>query len=283
MTMRLLEFPAMGTTVTAMAATPEGLASTRRWFAEIERCCSRFMPDSALSLVNAAPGAGVRVSDPLAAVLAAAERARRITDGLVDAGVGAAVIGWGYDRSLEGVSGRERAPAALGTAEWSFDGSVLTRAPGTLIDLGGVAKGWACDRAVERGLAAVVSAGGDVRSAHPESEVAVAASDGTVAARVQLGRGALATSSTLRRRWRVGEDEASHLIDPRTMEPVRSPVVSATAVAATAVEAEAAAKAVLLLGSEGLSWAAQRTWVHGALVVWEDGSVYATRDLEVAA
>ena len=39
------------------------------------------------------------------------------------------------------------------------------------------------------------------------------------------------------------------------MAPARSPVVSATAVAATAVEAEAGAKAMLLLGEDGLAWA----------------------------
>jgi thiamine biosynthesis lipoprotein ApbE len=43
-------------------------------------------------------------------------------------------------------------------------GEYLVRSSGTLIDLGGIGKGWAADQAVEMGLALVVSAGGDIRS-----------------------------------------------------------------------------------------------------------------------
>ena len=102
-------------------------------------------------------------------------------------------------------------------------------------------------------------------------------------ARVHVGRGALATSSTGRRRWRVGDTEVSHLIDPRTMEPVESPVISATVLAETAVDAETGAKTVLLQGVDGLAWAAEQSWIDAALVVWRDGSVFATPGLEVAA
>jgi thiamine biosynthesis lipoprotein len=210
---------------------------------------------------------------------------RSLTGGLVDAGVGRAVRAWGYDRTFAEVGDRDAAPASLpeGPARWEIDGEVLRRPPGTLLDLGGVAKGWACDRAVEAGLAAVVSAGGDVRSADERTRVEVLGIAGEVAARLHLGAGALATSSTLRRRWQAGGRAAHHLIDPRTMAPAVSPVVSATAVAGTAVEAEAGAKAILLLGEDGLAWADRQPWLHGALVVWHDGSVFATTQTEVAA
>ena len=73
----------------------------------------------------------------------------------------------------------------------------------------------------------------------------------------------------------------SHVIDPRTLEPVESPVLSASVLAETAVDAEAGAKAVLLHGEEGLGWAESTEWITAALVVWHDGSVYATRGLEL--
>jgi thiamine biosynthesis lipoprotein len=170
-----------------------------------------------------------------------------------------------------------------GRSAWEVEGRTLRRAPGTLLDLGGVAKGWTCDRAVEGGHAVVVSAGGDVRSADARTEVEVLGIGDAVAARLHLGVGALATSSTLRRRWQAGGEVAHHLIDPRTMTPARSPVVSATAVAATALEAEAGAKALLLLGEDGLAWAEGQPWMRGALVVWHDGSVFATTGTRVAA
>jgi thiamine biosynthesis lipoprotein len=224
------------------------------------------------------------VSPLLAGALEAASRGRALTGGLVDAAVGRAIRAWGYDRSFAEVRGLAAAPSAFPeAAPWEIRDAVLRRPPGTLLDLGGVAKGWTCDRAVEAGLAAVVSAGGDVRSAHEGTLVEILGIGGETAARLHLGVGALATSSSLRRRWEAGGQAAHHLIDPRTMAPAVSPVVSATAVAATAVEAEAGAKAILLLGAEGLAWADRQAWLRGALAVWHDGSVFATTRTEVAA
>ena len=101
-------------------------------------------------------------------------------------------------------------------------------------------------------------------------------SAGIVLAEVGVGVGALATSSTARRAWTVAGHRVSHLIDPRTGDPVQSPVVSATVTAATALEAEAGAKAVLLMGTEGLAWADGQSWIRSALVEWHDGSAFAT-------
>ena len=75
-------------------------------------------------------------------------------------------------------------------------GPALHLAEGTRLDLGGIAKGWTSDRAVERGLATMVSAGGDLRSVDPGLSVDVMGSSGEVLAEVEVGLGALATSST---------------------------------------------------------------------------------------
>jgi thiamine biosynthesis lipoprotein len=277
-------FRAMGTEVVTVADVGHSLDGVRALFEQVEGCCSRFRPGSELSRVNAAPGDAVRVSPLLAGALEAASRGRSLTGGLVDAAVGQAVRAWGYDRTFAEMGDLEAGPSSLAEAPaWEIRGTVLRRPPGTLLDLGGVAKGWTCDLAVESGLAVVVSAGGDVRSADDRTEVDVIGIGGAVAARLSLGVGALATSSTLRRRWKAGGEEAHHLIDPRTMAPARSPVVSATAVAASALEAEAGAKAILLLGEDGLAWAERQVWLRGALVVWRDGSVFATTTTAVAA
>ena len=67
------------------------------------------------------------------------------------------------------------------------------------------------------------------------------------------------------------------------MRPTSSPVLSATAITATAVEAEAAAKTILLRGADGLAWADRQSWINAALAVWNDGTVYGTTGLEIAA
>jgi thiamine biosynthesis lipoprotein len=281
--MSRVTFASMGTGVDAWCENTASTAGVRAWFEQVESVCSRFRMDSELSRVNRAKSETVTMSGLLADVMQAADRARSLTEGLVDAGVGASVIGWGYDRSFDEVRDIELLPEAVARPQWAVSGRALTRSHGTQIDLGGVAKGWASDRAVERGMARVVSAGGDVRSDDPGTVVSVMDHLGEIAARVHLGVGALATSSTTNRCWKAGGREVSHIIDPRTMEPVNSPVLSATVVARSAADAEAGAKASLLMGERALVWAADAGWIDGALVVWHDGSVYATPGIEVAA
>ena len=124
--------------------------------------------------------------------------------------------------------------------------------------------------------------GGDIRSDDPGTIVSVVDPWGEIAVRLRLGIGALATSSTTRRRWKAGDREVCHLIDPRTMAPIETPILSASVLVRSALEAEAAAKTVLLRGEDGLAWAAETAWVDAAVVVWHDGSVYATPGIEVA-
>ena len=215
--------------------------------------------------------------------MTAADRLRSLTDGLVDVGVGGSVSDWGYDRSFDEGLGLEDSPYARSVSPVVIGGQAPSPPSGTTIDLGGVAKGWSCDRAVERGLATVVSAGGDIRSDDPGTIVSVVDPWDEVAVRLRLGVGALATSSTTRRRWKVGDREVCHLIDPRTMAPIDTPILSASVLARSALDAEAGAKAVLLRGEDGLAWAAETAWVDAAVVVWHDGLVYATPGIELAA
>ncbi|MGB8362196.1 MAG: FAD:protein FMN transferase, partial [Acidimicrobiia bacterium] len=282
--MRHGEFRAMGTRVEAWTADQAGFEATVEWFDEVEEVCSRFRPNSELSSVNGDSRHRVPVSTLLHEVLTHAREMRSLTGGLVDAGLGAAVIAWGYDRTFDEVAGlSEPPPFVPHEIGWDLEPGHLVREPGTMIDLGGVGKGWACDVAVDSGLALVVSAGGDIRSAHPETVVPIFDPWGEHAAEVALGSGALATSSTANRRWKVGDAEAHHLIDPRTRRPADSPILTATVIASTAAAAEAGAKTVLLLGEDGLSWADAQDWIRAALIVWHDGSVFATSGMELAA
>lgn len=276
-------FPAMGTTATVFAATLGDIDRCRQLLAELEFRLSRFLPDSELSALNRDPASVVDVSSTLGAVLAAAQDLRRRTGGLVDPAVGAAVEAWGYDRTFSDVGDGREAPKGIVAGDWQVAGTRLRRQAGTTFDLGGIAKGWAADRAVDREMAFLVSLGGDVRSALPDAVADVLDPEGDVAARVRLGMRGMATSSVTKRRWRTTAGEANHIIDPRTLAPTRSPVLAATAACATGVESEAAAKTVLLLGADGLRWAEEQPWVDAAMVAWHDRSVFATKGWEMAA
>ena len=268
-------FAGMGTEI-VLRGEEGGVALARKRFEAIEDVASRFRPRSDLSLLNRDSRLRVPVPSDLEMLLGTAAELRERTGGLVDAAVGVSVVQWGYDRDFPAVRDLAVEPEAWCPGEWSVHDGVVDRAPGVLLDLGGIAKGWTADRAVESGEVTFASAGGDLRSAEPNLEVEIVDPWGNVAATVPVGIGALATSSVSRRCWRVGDTTAHHLIDPRTGRPADTPVLSASVIAATAAEAEAGAKAVLLHGVDGLAWADAQSWIRRAIVVWSEGSVFAT-------
>jgi thiamine biosynthesis lipoprotein len=129
----------------------------------------------------------------------------------------------------------------------AIDGTSITLGRGARLDLGGIAKGYAVDRAVAI-LAAdgpcLVNAGGDLAVAGGAWPVAVEGTELTL----ELTAGALATSGRDRRTWQRGGEERHHLIDPATGRPATSELLRATVVAPTAVEAEVLAKVAFLTG-----------------------------------
>ena len=118
---------------------------------------------------------------------------------------------------------------------------------GTSIDLGGIAKGWLADRAVERiGPNALANFAGDLRArgAGPNGEGWPIGFGTTTVLLRELGA---ATSGTAGRRW---GDGLHHLIDPRTGLPAKTDLTEVSVLAPTGLEAEVLAKTALLLGRE---------------------------------
>jgi thiamine biosynthesis lipoprotein len=153
----------------------------------------------------------------------------------------------------------------------------LDRATGTVrlpkdveLDLGSTGKGLAADLAAEAALAAagpgagvLVSLGGDLATAGraPEGGWRILATDDsrtssdTPGEVIAIERGALATSSTTVRRWRVADGvTAHHIIDPRTGLPAASAWRTATVIADTAEAANAASTAAIVLGDAAPAW-----------------------------
>jgi thiamine biosynthesis lipoprotein len=275
-------FRSMGTDVVVIApgdAEPtlfrRAAARVEAVFADVDRRFSRFRLDSELSVVNGRAGGRVRVSPEFATLLRFALLGAVRTHGLFDPTVLPAVVAAGYDRDFEGIRRIERVagPPVLPAQAWRrvrLEGRTLTMPPDAALDFGGIAKGWAVDRAADRlGVLrwAVVNAGGDLRVAGspPDGEVLVAVEDpdrpGSEIARVVVSGGAIATSSVRRRSWGPG---LHHLIDPRTGSPAATGVLQATVWAPTCAEAEIRSKWALLAGPEALS-------ELSALLVMDDG------------
>jgi thiamine biosynthesis lipoprotein len=275
----------------------ERLAQVPAWFEVWEQRLSRFRPDSELSRVNERSGTSVALSPVLWEVCEAALDGARLTGGLVRPTMLDALEAAGYDRSFEDLPAiLPTAPSARPVPEddhWTeihLDHATrsMVTPKGVRLDLGGIAKGWAADRAARR-LApegpALVDAGGDVAVSGPLANgqgwpigVADPGSDvGGLLETIALRRGGVATSGRDYRRWQRDGEWQHHILDPRTGRPAETDVVSATVIAPSAQLAETAAKTALILGSrEGLAWLDRRPTLSGLLVL-EDGRALRSR------
>mgnify|MGYP001306441311 CR=1 FL=1 len=292
-----LRFPAMGTEahVVVVGGGLDHLEHARRRIDLLERRWSRFRPDSEVSMLNAARGAPVVVSEDTSLLVARSLQAWRATAGRFDPSVHDAVVAAGYDAARAGGPSHAPGPArpAPGLADVAVDESTgLVWLPdGLHLDPGAIGKGLAADLVVEELLAegvdgVCVNLGGDLRVAGtpPRGDAwSVRVDDprdrSRELTRLPVADGGVATSGRLDRAWLRNGRPAHHLIDPSTGEPATTDVVAVTAVAATAWWAEVVATWAFLGDGEPASLGATEV-----LVVTADDHVRSTpRLLEVAA
>jgi FAD:protein FMN transferase len=263
-------------------------ADLRPWFAEVEQSLSRFQADSDLSRLNRLAGRWVLVSDMLFDAVARALAAAAMTGGAFDPTILPALEAAGYGQSFD--LGPTPAGPAAPAGRWrevKIDHRLkAVRLPeGVRLDLGGIGKGLAVDGAMVRlagepGL--LVNAGGDlaVRTAPGDEPIIIDVEDplhfSRTLASFALHSGAVATSSTMGRRWGDGQH---HIIDPRTGRPSDSGIVAVTVVGTCAVRAEVLAKACIVLGRAGALQLLEREHCHG-LLVDENGAATSTPGLE---
>jgi thiamine biosynthesis lipoprotein len=269
---------ALGTSVDLLVVDGDLLAARSavdRCLESVDRTYSRFRPDSELSQLNARAGRTATLSPLLARAVAAALRAARLTDGLVDPTVGRAIRKIGYDDDFPRARRRtdplvvriERVP---GWQTLRVDAVTRTFwAPfGVELDLGSTGKALAADLAARAALDAMgrggvlLSLGGDIAIAGcvpdggwrvlvTEDSAAPPDGDGDV---IALLEGAIATSSTTVRRWRRGNVALHHLIDPRTALPAAGPWRTASVIAANCVDANIVATAAIIQGETAPRW-----------------------------
>jgi thiamine biosynthesis lipoprotein len=245
-----LRFEALGGECELYSALPADLASTRGWVHAMNDRLTRFAPESELSRLNAAAGRWIDVSPELEALLRESLAAFAASDGLVHIGVLPALLAAGYTRDF--AAGQTPATGEIVIApplpemlEVASGRARLRHA--TAIDLGGIAKGWLADRAVERiGPNALANFAGDLRARGdgPDGDGWPIGFGTTTVLLRDIGA---ATSGTEGRRW---GGRSHHLIDPRTGLPADTDLVEVSALAPTGAEAEVLAKTALLLGRD---------------------------------
>jgi thiamine biosynthesis lipoprotein len=286
---------ALGTSVVVVVAQPDELASAsarvRDVLDQVDRACSRFRDDSELARVNAAGGARVTVSRLFVRATRCALRAARITDGDLDPTIGSSLRAAGYDRDFGAI--RAGAPVAFVRAggwqgiELDDARSTIRVPPGIELDYGATAKALAADIAATsaaEGLrgGVLVSLGGDIATAGvaPEEGWAVLVTDnhatlaGDGGQTIALRSGGLATSSTTVRRWKRGEEDLHHIVEPWSGRPAQGCWRTVSVAAACCVDANIASTTAIVRAKRAPEW------LDGlglaARLVAQDGSVTLT-------
>lgn len=289
--MQQIRFYAMGCHMTAILDddTPQGAESLRQvpaWFEEWEQVLSRFREDSELSRLNQLSGSPVTVSQTLWEVFQLSLLSNRYTNGLVSPALLKALQSAGYDRSFSELNPDQ--PTEFKSDPYTEpelakifqdpQERILQLPDGMWLDFGGVAKGWAAQKAAERlgtNAPALVNAGGDIAVCAPPNRglswpigLENPFNTNQQLQILRINAGGVATSGRDFRHWKQNGRIQHHIIDPHSGKPAKTDILAATVIAPDLYQAEAAAKAVLILGSQnGLNWLETKPSLAAILVL----------------
>lgn len=239
------------------------VALVAREAARIEAKYSRYRAGNIVDAINRSDGRTIVVDDETARLLDYAARLHELSGGKFDITSGVLRRAWRFD-------GSDRVPSARAVAEllavvgWSkvrWHAPELTLRPGMEIDLGGIGKEYAVDRAAALVLPwttrCLVNFGGDLLALGPQPDgtpwrvgIEALSGAGAAAKRIDLGTGALATSGDARRYLLKDGKRFSHILDPITGWPVRDAPRSVTVAAPSCTQAGMLATLALLQGAE---------------------------------
>jgi thiamine biosynthesis lipoprotein len=293
-------FEAMGSRITVVVddgdrATESALEAVPQWFENWESVLSRFRSGSELSRLQGRSGKDLAISPTLCAVLAESVRAAQYTEGIVTPLVLDALRAAGYEESFDetGFSPAPDPRTVIRIPDWRAihcdpSNGRVDLPPGSHLDLGGIAKGWAAGTAsarLSRYGPALVDAGGDIAVSGPRADgspwpigVGNPFAPSELLFTIALSGGGVATSGRDYRKWIQSGRPRHHIIDPRTGEPAETDVLAATVIGPDACRAEAGAKAGFILGSrDGIAWLDERPELAGLLVL-DDGRIEYSRE-----
>lgn len=236
----------------------EGITAAFDEIKRIDRLMSLHRQDSELSKVNAR--VVKTVSEDLFRVLAKAQEISQLTEGSFDVTVRPVAEAWGFITRGYRVPSQAELTVALSKTGYRSvqldpsDRSIKILRDGVSIDLGGIAKGYAVDCAIEKlrstGITnAMVRAGGDLRVM---GEWSVQIEDPEKRGKrtpIQLTDAAISTSGNYENYFVVDGKRYGHILNPRTGMPVER-IGSCSVIAPTCMESDALATALFVYGPE---------------------------------
>ncbi|WP_421083082.1 FAD:protein FMN transferase [Rothia nasimurium] len=228
----------------------------------LEQAVNTFDPTSELARINASGAGTYNLSPTLTQVLTLALTAYDTTAGAYDPRVPPLGGPQGHSLTLTpGTNGHLQAiqnpPASL-HEHVQLSGNRLTLAPGVQLNLIGLGKAWAVDHgaaaaAHTSGAPTLLNIGGDIATAGPTRPWAVTVQDLETdpASTIELiNGGAIATSSTQKRRWATDGHTWHHIINPATGLSTTPELKTASIIASSAAEANTYSTAAIVWGRE---------------------------------
>jgi FAD:protein FMN transferase len=233
----------------------------------IDRLMSHYKPESPLSRLNREAALGPVAVDPeLFDFIAESLRYSRDSGGAFDITVGPLMKAWGFFRGGGRVPSEQELTELRHRVGYEHvvlnaqDKTIRFARPGVELDLGGIAKGYAVDRAVDllrsrHVEAALISAGGSTTfglGAPPgqtgwEVSVQDPTSAGAAAFTVRLKDRALSISGSYEKSFERDGVRYSHIMDPRLARPVQG-MVSVAVLAVSGTEGDALDDAFFVKG-----------------------------------
>ena len=286
------DFFAMDTSMRFTLYSSAGL-SAQKEILRLESLLSRTREDSLISALNRGESVENR---ELADLLRQSKEYTAATDGAFDVTIAPVVSAWGFTADSYRVPAADELTALLslvGSERVSIDSDTVTLAERTMIDLGGIAKGYASDRVaaiweedgVEHGLAALggnIYCRGTKADGSPWRVSVQDPSDPTAYVGILSLHDAFAvTSGAYERNFTENGKFYHHIIDPATGYPAESGLCSVTVVShESGTLCDALSTACYVLGAERSLALWREMGGFDLVLVTEDGRVLITEGLE---
>jgi thiamine biosynthesis lipoprotein len=230
-------------------------------------------------------------------VLKSAQKISELSGGAFDITIGPVVKAWGIDTDKARLPADETLNKLLSLVNYQdvhIDEAnrASLQKSGQIVDLGGIAKGYAGDAAIEiykkRGIkSALINLGGNVVALGSKPDGSAwsvgvqnpSAENGEIIGVVHVSDRAVVTSGGYQKYFEKDGRRYSHIFDPHTGYPADSGLLSVTIMAPSSIEADGLSTAAFVLGAEQGMDLIKRYGRAEAVFITTDKKVFVTPGL----
>lgn len=237
------------------------------------------------------------VSEDTLTLITRSKEIYTLTDGAFDISCEPLIREWGFYSGLENnvpsQQAIENALEGVGAEHINIENSTVTLDSNTSLDLGGIAKGYASQKAAEilkeNGVtSALMSLGGNVRAvgSKPDGDfwsIAVTNPDDNAKSigTLKISDKAVVTSGGYQRYFEENGQTYHHIIDTKTGYPANSGLKSVTVVSSDDTLADALSTSLFVMGLEKSGELySENSSLFGAVFITDENAIYVTDNLK---